>query len=1201
MPSHFCSSATNHRLVGDPVDTLTGAVFDRKLEFRLTGPLELWWYRHYDSSCNQRRVALGWGHSHDFDRVLRFDGEGITYEAPVGRLFAFPRLKRDGDEIAGQGYRLRRLFERRYKLVQHGEPSMEFEFHQLQQPARLRRLFQGQHQILFHYDAAHRLARIVDSTGRNIIVVEEADGRLTSLTLEGTQGQPDVLLVAYHYDERGNLIATKDASGHGYAFTYDKANRMLMRRGRKGFKFRFDYDALGRCIKSTGDDGLYEVTLTYTVPRRVTKVRRADNGEWTYFFDAAGILAKIRDPLGGIQKFLRDETGQVVMELDCNNNATRIVYDPSGAPVAKITPLGHRIALPEDSNAPDPLGHRVAANPAEYEYGRWLDLKAITLPDACVTQGLPLPFEAKRCVSTRPQGVNPKANGDGFRVRPLGALWWPAPEQGRIFNDFGKLVEQQDEFGRRRRWTYDASGNVADYTDFDGGKWSYENGSWHLLREVVDPMGAKVRFSHTTNGQVSSCTDAGGTHSEYGYDLKDHLVEVKRHGVVREKYSRDAVGTLTAKHAGDGRPLLQFEIGPGNLPTKRILASGDEHSFDYDKSGRCLIAATKKDSVEFAYNALGNCCAEKRNGQGVEHRFQGWRVPAESVFFGRFSVRYKRQPDSALVIIDPGGKKHYVRCLEHGLVERQFSNGSHEFSQYDGQGRCLFKCAQRVAGQVWSRVYQWSGEGELHRVLDNLHGEVRHEYDAAHRLRRRILPGNRIEDYELDLAGNLVRQPSLNDVHLLQGNRLHAVGGMHVEYDDRNHLTMRETPDGPVRYGYDSRDQLVRVESPQGLWEAEYDALGRRTRKICDGKTTEYYWNSDQLIAERHPDGRLRLYVYADPLALTPLLFLEYDSSNATQESSRRYFIFSDQIGSPCLVEDESGADVWRAAIEPFGNAKVASEAKIEVNLRFPGHYFDTELGLHYNRFRCYDPSLGRYLQSDPLGIAGGYNLYAYCSNPLLQVDVRGLGEEEDNEPKPKPKPTPDKKDDEGTGKGGGPLPEEPPPGGKFPGRTPESDAAAEAAVKAMNDPKNGLTNGEKSRMVIGLSTEEGSQIVGISGKDDVPGVIAKIGPDMESQGIVLAPAKVDTSGLTEPGVRRDGSTFPGSDNSCGEAKAHTQAGQMGETPNGQTAMWGNPDGKKPTGVTPTPAGSNVYPPCNSCQSNESNIVNLSKPGEGSD
>ena len=66
--------------------------------------------------------------------------------------------------------------------------------------------------------------------------------------------------------------------------------------------------------------------------------------------------------------------------------------------------------------------------------------------------------------------------------------------------------------------------------------------------------------------------------------------------------------------------------------------------------------------------------------------------------------------------------------------------------------------------------------------------------------------------------------------------------------------------------------------------------------------------------------------------------------------------------------------------------------AAVEYNLRWPGHYFDAETGLHYNRYRYYDPGLGRYLTQDPTGYQGSdVNLYAYCSNPLVQVDVLGL------------------------------------------------------------------------------------------------------------------------------------------------------------------------------------------------------------------
>lgn len=79
-------------------------------------------------------------------------------------------------------------------------------------------------------------------------------------------------------------------------------------------------------------------------------------------------------------------------------------------------------------------------------------------------------------------------------------------------------------------------------------------------------------------------------------------------------------------------------------------------------------------------------------------------------------------------------------------------------------------------------------------------------------------------------------------------------------------------------------------------------------------------------------------------------------------------------------------------SVDPFGPITVADDASIEYNLRWPGHYFDPETGLHYNRYRYYDPGLGRYLTPDPIGYRGSeVNLYAYAANPLVHVDVLGL------------------------------------------------------------------------------------------------------------------------------------------------------------------------------------------------------------------
>ena len=103
------------------------------------------------------------------------------------------------------------------------------------------------------------------------------------------------------------------------------------------------------------------------------------------------------------------------------------------------------------------------------------------------------------------------------------------------------------------------------------------------------------------------------------------------------------------------------------------------------------------------------------------------------------------------------------------------------------------------------------------------------------------------------------------------------------------------------------------------------------------------------------------------------------------------YYIHPNHLGSPLAVTDPSGAVVWRANSDPFGKANVTIST-VTMNLRLPGQYFDAETGMHYNYFRDYDPISGRYLQSDPIGLAGGINTYAYAlSNPLRYFDAEGL------------------------------------------------------------------------------------------------------------------------------------------------------------------------------------------------------------------
>jgi len=108
-------------------------------------------------------------------------------------------------------------------------------------------------------------------------------------------------------------------------------------------------------------------------------------------------------------------------------------------------------------------------------------------------------------------------------------------------------------------------------------------------------------------------------------------------------------------------------------------------------------------------------------------------------------------------------------------------------------------------------------------------------------------------------------------------------------------------------------------------------------------------------------------------------------------KTSRIIFYHLDHLDTPQVKTDESGAVVWQADYMPFGGVNVTVDA-VENNFRFQGQYYDQETGLHYNYHRDYDPTSGRYLTPDPIGLAAGIDLYSYSeNNPINLIDPMGL------------------------------------------------------------------------------------------------------------------------------------------------------------------------------------------------------------------
>jgi RHS repeat-associated protein len=115
-----------------------------------------------------------------------------------------------------------------------------------------------------------------------------------------------------------------------------------------------------------------------------------------------------------------------------------------------------------------------------------------------------------------------------------------------------------------------------------------------------------------------------------------------------------------------------------------------------------------------------------------------------------------------------------------------------------------------------------------------------------------------------------------------------------------------------------------------------------------------------------------------------------------TSEASRIFFVHADHLNAPRVVTNSSNQIRWRWMSDPWGQllpeTNPQSLGAFTLNLRLPGQVYDVESNLHYNYFRDYSPETGRYVQSDPIGLAGGINTYVYVNaSPIDTVDPLGL------------------------------------------------------------------------------------------------------------------------------------------------------------------------------------------------------------------
>jgi len=316
---------------------------------------------------------------------------------------------------------------------------------------------------------------------------------------------------------------------------------------------------------------------------------------------------------------------------------------------------------------------------------------------------------------------------------------------------------------------------------------------------------------------------------------------------------------------------------------------------------------------------------------------------------------------------------------------------------YNGYGETTIQ-NQAVGNSYLNTELSYNALGQITQKVEISNGQTRtyqYQYDNRNRLTQVTLNGTQVEAYGYDANGNRVLSTSTQRQIVNQsatynnGDQLQSAGNQTYRYDTNGRLKTqtRTTDDGAIittTYQYSSDGRLLKVTTPEKTIEYRHNAIGNRVAKLINGQVVEkYLWqNKTTLLATFDANDNLtQRFEYT--LGHAPTAFTQ---------NNEKYFILTDQIGSPRIITDSSGTLIKEITYDSYGNVIFDSNESFELPFGFAGGLKDKDTGLLSFGYRDYDPETGRWTARDPIGFEGGdSNLYGYVlGDPINLVDPEG-------------------------------------------------------------------------------------------------------------------------------------------------------------------------------------------------------------------